>query len=226
MLLQMSKAISSFLVIVAVSVPALGKAKPDLLVLKPSSAWHIDYAADSCRITRQFGEAPDQVSVVLNRYSPEEFVRMVVSGEPVKLSGSSGVAKVQFGPNEEVQSLNYSNGKSGEFPALVFTGPIRIAPMTPVELALQEKSFKKQKNKVYLAIIPAPISGPRQSAVRYLELNKPLHRAVRLETGSMRAPLSALDKCVDELTTHWGIDVEKHKNLRLMLRPPTIPATG
>jgi hypothetical protein len=26
--------------------------------------------------------------------------------------------------------------------------------------------------------------------------------------------MESLDKCIDELLTHWGIDVEKHKNLK------------
>jgi hypothetical protein len=39
--------------------------------------------------------------------------------------------------------------------------------------------------------------------------NEPLF----LRTGSLRAPMDAMRTCLDELYSHWGIDVEAHKTL-------------
>lgn len=39
----------------------------------------------------------------------------------------------------------------------------------------------------------------------------------------MHAPLAALGKCIDNLLTHWGIDVEKHKTLKREAKPAESP---
>ena len=39
----------------------------------------------------------------------------------------------------------------------------------------------------------------------------------------MRGPLAALDKCADDLLTSWGLDAEKHKNLRQEAKPMKSP---
>jgi outer membrane biosynthesis protein TonB len=44
-----------------------------------------------------------------------------------------------------------------------------------------------------------------------------------LETGSMRAPLAALDTCIDNLLVSWGVDVEKHKALSKQVEPLQSP---
>jgi hypothetical protein len=39
---------------------------------------------------------------------------------------------------------------------------------------------------------------------------------VRVETGSLGAPIGALQACADDLLTVWGLDVEKHKTMSAM----------
>jgi hypothetical protein len=72
-------------------------------------------------------------------------------------------------------------------------------------------------------VVVEPISEDRQKAVRYLRVGKPLRKPVTLETGSMRAPLAALDTCIDNLLISWGVDVEKHKTLRKQAEPLQSP---
>lgn len=45
----------------------------------------------------------------------------------------------------------------------------------------------------------------------------------RLATGNMAAPLKALRTCTDELVTHWGIDVERHRQLSRRPMPRSNP---
>lgn len=42
---------------------------------------------------------------------------------------------------------------------------------------------------------------------------------VLLRTGSLAAPLRAMDACLDELMLHWGIDVEAHRHLSRAVEP-------
>ena len=48
-------------------------------------------------------------------------------------------------------------------------------------------------------------------------LTEGLISPVRVETGSLRAPIEALQVCADDLLTVWGLDIEKHKTM-------TVPA--
>ena len=209
--------------IIAVANPVLASGNQKVMLLKPSSAWNVNYAKDGCTLGRQFGEGDDRVLVVLNRYGPGDGFGMTVSGKSMKVSDINGIAKVQFGPSEVVQSLDYAPGNLGKLPTFVFNGGIRIAPLSSAELKLREKGFGKRSTKTYASTEPEKIDGARLTAVKYIEFGRPLNHVVRLETGSMRSPLAALDKCTDELTTHWGIDYEKHKNLRQKARPVNNP---
>lgn len=187
-------------------------AAPEPLILKPSSKWLVDYADERCRIGRQFGEGTQSVLLFMDRFSPSEYFRLTIAGKSVKTSVEKGDAKIQFGPNEEEQELAFLNGNLGKEPALVFSSTGRIAPPSAAEIL----AIKKRKKTEWIVL--QPISEDRQKAVRHLRIGKPLRKPVMLETGSMRGPLAALDTCIDNLLTTWGVDVEKHKNLR---RPAT-----
>lgn len=40
-----------------------------------------------------------------------------------------------------------------------------------------------------------------------------------LETGEMNMPMEAMRNCLDELVSHWGVDVVAHRNLSQRVRP-------
>lgn len=213
-LLGMTKNLVVFLLIAAVSIsPAHGVAAPEPLVLKPSSKWQVDYADERCRLARQFGDGDSAVLLFMDRYGPGEYFRLSVSGKSMKTSVAKGDADVQFGPSEGPQKLAFLNGFLGKAPALVFAGSARMAGPSADELL----AIKNRSNSEWIEL--QPISENRQKAVRYLRIGKPLRKEVVLETGSMRPPLAALDTCIDNLLTTWGVDVEKHKNLTSMVTP-------
>jgi TonB family protein len=51
-----------------------------------------------------------------------------------------------------------------------------------------------------------------------LLLERAFDRSVMLRTGELHTPMQAMRTCIDELYSHWGIDVEAHRSL---LRPAT-----
>jgi hypothetical protein len=228
MLLDTSFMIKSFLYFGALatlssSVMAMENQEP--LVPKPSAAWYLDYAANSCRMTRQFGEGDDQITVLLTRFGPGEWFNLIIAGKPMKLDLAYADADIQFGPVEAVQSVPFWNGSFGNMPALLFEAGMRIAPMTPAEAAAMKSNAERsaRSRKVFFTTDIAPIDSARQKAVKYVEIGKPMSRPIRLEIGSMQAPLAAMDKCIEELMTHWGIDVEKHKSLSATIMPANYP---
>lgn len=214
----MKKALLIWLTSIAVASPSsISAAPPEPLTLKPSSKWQVNYADDQCRLARQFGEGDQAVLLFMDRYGPGEYFRLTIAGKPIKIIAEKGEAQVQFGPTEQEQQLSFLNGNLGKQPALVFAGNERIAPKSALELLA--KKNQSQKEPVPLQ----PISDERMTAVKFVRIGKPLRKPVMLETGPMRAPLGALDKCIDNLMTTWGVDVEKHKNISRRARPLQSP---
>ncbi len=213
----MNREIFAALAIMASANAVFAETTKEPLVLKPASAWHVDYAEDRCRLAREFGAGDEQVYLFLDRYGPTEYFRMTLAGKPVKTPVDKADATLQFGPTEVEQSIMSWKGNLGKMPALIFANSIRLAPPAPAEFAAATKSDKDEW------IDYAPISEARQKAIKYLTVGKPLRRPVTLETGSMRAPFVALDKCIDNLMTTWGIDTEKHRSLTRKVQPQQSP---
>jgi hypothetical protein len=217
-LLVMAKSFVASLTLIALGMPApAAAAAPAPLILKPTSAWQVDYADERCRLARQFGEGKQTVLLFMDRFGPSEYFRLTIAGQVVKTFVEKGDADIQFGPTEEEQQLAFLKGNLGKEPALVFSGSARIAPPSAAELMAI-----KNRGKTEWVVIQ-PISEDRQKAVRHLRVGKPLRKPVMLETGSMRAPFAALDTCIDNLLTSWGVDVERHKTLSRTVTPLKSP---
>jgi Gram-negative bacterial TonB protein C-terminal len=180
------------------------KAKEPLR-LSSSSKWHVDYGPDHCRLARQFGVGDQTVIAIFDKFGPGEGFRMTVAGKPVRTNTPKDEAWVQFGPAEAPQQLPFLRGNVGTDTALLFVSSERIAPPSDAELL----AIKNKEHGEWIDL--APIASSRYEAVRHMEIGKPLRQPVILETGSLRKPIETLDKCVDDLLTRWGIDVEKHK---------------
>lgn len=215
----MSRKILAAFALFATTAPSFAQSAKEPLVLQPVSSWHVNYADDRCRLGREFGEGDQQTYLFFDRYGPGEYFRLLLAGKQVAAKSDKLEATVQFGPSEGEQELHFFKGNLAKWPALVFTSQSRIGLPTEAE-------FLKIKNrsKDDFSFDVAPISAERQKAVKYVTFGKPLRRHITLQTGSMRAPLVALDKCIDNLMTTWGIDVEKHRMLSREVQPHQSPA--
>lgn len=213
--------------------PSAALAAKDPLTLKPISAWQVDYAEDRCRLIRKFGDEENTVFAVFDRYGPGESFRLTLAGEPVRgpraarSNLSTRIASpepllalsVRFGPHEDVQKLVTYNGSFGEHSALIVAESARLGPVSGTG-----KQPPKEVESAKLAQLAMPARA-REKAVRYLEIGRPLSRAVVLETGSMAGPFAALDTCVEDLIGTWGVDIEKHKTLLRPALPSNDPGT-
>jgi hypothetical protein len=213
-LLDMAKSLVASLIIVALTMssPAIAAA-PAPLVLKPTSSWQVNYAEERCRLGRQFGDGKQTVLLFMDRFSPSEYFRLTIAGKRIQTSVQKGEANIQFGPSEQEQKIAFLAGNLGKEPALIFSSSARVAPPSGSELL----AMKDRENAERVVI--QPISEDRQKAIRYLRIGKPLQTPLMLETGSMRGPLAALDTCIDNLLSSWGVDVEKHKTLSQRATP-------
>ena len=209
--------VCGFLASVLLSAPALAKKEP--LRLKPSSKWNVNYAADSCRLARQFGEGDQSVILLIDRFEPGDSFRLSLAGEPVDTGRTSGDAEIRFGPAELEQKVGFYPGnlEHGK-PALIMRTSMRIAKWTDEEIARSDRVSATGEGTY-------PSIGPdREAAVTSLTIGWPLSRALVLETGSMGNVFAAMRKCTDELLDHWGVDVAKHAHLLRPVVPVGNPA--
>lgn len=164
--------------------------------MEPSDKWVLNYANDSCRLARGFGEGPDRLVLILDQYQPggvmdlslvgKRFSRFTVPRVPVSVTfgpalpagelrdaitgslGPDNTAVVMVGPRD---ILNRSTSHKG-------AGANEEIPQTTAE---QEDAI----TEVRIAV----------SSMRFT-----------LHTGSLKAPLAAMRTCMANLVRDWGLD--------------------
>ncbi|MCL6249446.1 energy transducer TonB [Altererythrobacter sp. KTW20L] len=184
------------------------QARDAALDLAPSSAWVLDYAADSCALRREFGGPDTPVVIELRQYAPDRIdfqVLAVSSNFRLKSRSTARNLAVRYLPDVDSSptgiafNMQPSNGMNG----ITFTSTL----------------FPAQWESPSTDRLTAADRIARESEVVAIELVNAFRDDVVLTTGSLRAPMEAMRGCLDELLTHWGIDVEAHRQLASPVAP-------
>lgn len=194
--------------------------------LQPSSKWVVDYAENSCRLVRAFGEGRSQTTFTLESVAPDD-MQMIVTGRPLSTSRKEVSAK--FLP---VGSKEFS-GKVAETtrgdPAIFWLDvPIQTADV----LAKTEREREQRKANpgarppaIPLAERTARRASRQQfaEATTEIEIHTSDSHPVILETGSLGPALAALDKCNRDSLEDWGVDPEIEDKI---VRPAWVTNAG
>lgn len=173
--------------------------------LNPSSPWNVDYRDDSCRLARVFGTGDDMVFLLFDRFSPTQRFNLTIAGKPFRNLVNRGRATLQFGPNEEIQTVDFLAGELGKNqPAMILKGGLRFDAVFPDPLAPGAETSGSR-----VASDSEWLSAERIAAVRLLTITKPLHKPVRLALGSMGAAFAASDTCLANMVKRWGLDPDR-----------------
>lgn len=190
--------------------PLLVAASPEPVPvrLKPSSPWQLDYAENSCRLARTFGEGENETLLLFESTSPHS-ISMLAIGKP--LGTSKNEATARFPPLEH-EPIKGDPAKSAtdKQPAIHW---LRI-PLLPDHIVAREKALEE---KVTSGIRPPPIDleeraatwAARQAfaqAAREIEIDTRRKRPVILETGSLGKPIKMFDECARNSLRDWGVD--------------------
>lgn len=178
------------------------------IVLQPATKWFLDYAEDSCRLARIFGEGKQQVTLFLDQYQPGDDFYITVGGKPLRTgtAGSFVEPMVRFGPGEKEFKVNATTAEMLDMPALIFNST-KIAEATSAE-----KEADRIRERTGVPAFPSPIGQARESSAKWLHIDG-LGLNLTLETGRMDRPLNALRKCAWDTVKLWGLDVEQQKAL-------------
>lgn len=181
------------------SYATIAHAKDNVVVLEPSSQWHLEYAEDKCRLSRSFGEGEKRVDFQLEQSGPEPYFALAMSGDPARGSMSETMT-IQFGPNEGPTERSFVRG-------MIRESKMPFVMMFGIHLAAIPKNAKQGEGAV------VDIGPERENTITNVTFGKGLRQPMRLELGSMGEPLALMHDCAADLMRYIGLDREGQSKL-------------
>ena len=182
--------------------PISSAAAEEGINIPPSSAWNLDYSEEACRLGRQFGEGDDKVTLILAKYAPGTAMEILVSGKRLS-SDRSRSFHYSFDPNDriEVERPLFGESDNGET-MWQFAGSILEKD--------QIKGFEKA-GAAFSEYKAAELENAGQVSSFTVKIGR--KPPVTISTGKLKAPLSAMDQCLESLVASWGYDASEQAEL-------------
>jgi len=159
--------------------------------LTRSENWVASYDQDSCSLATQLGTGKSSVIVRFTRYQQGDFFDLSVYGDRFGAFTTRVEGSVDFGLGGKPIYIKGLAALSGTRRAMFF-GPLRL-----------------DGNKVEVkdrSLMPQPVTPEQEARVTGVTLSIVGRPKVRLEFGSLAAPMAEMRRCVDDLVKSWGYD--------------------
>jgi TonB family protein len=176
----------------------------------PSSPWVLDYAENSCRLIRQFGQGSDQTKLALESEAPGA-LDMVLIGKPLGALNDEVPAKFLPVPSKPMKGMV---GRSTDkyLPMLLFS---TVELLSADAAAAEER--KQAERKAHPEVRPPAETLAEQAAKKAqrqefaanttaIQVDARRNRPVILDTGSLGEPIKAFDLCSRDSLRDWGVD--------------------
>lgn len=180
--------------------------EPTPEVYTSSSPWAIDYADDSCALRRTFTSGDKKLELEMRQFQPEGDLAILVSSPVMDFAAQE--ALIRFGPDDDYIA------KPRAFRAKLSNGWVGITFHDEL-VPSSDVSMVKERRADYASY---DYWDEHDLKARFREINNlsikgALAKPISLELGPMLKPEIALERCISELLTHWGIDAEAHRTL-------------
>lgn len=163
-------------------------------VYKPAGQWALDYGDDYCRLMRSFSDGKNELSLAFERIEPGPMMRLIMVGDGIRPFRSAEELGWNFAPGGGAErKARYALSKTADKKDYYNFGPITVAALLPGPPPAYDRSAERAAAKPFSA----------------LTVSSGLTEAVKIETGSLEAPIGALQSCADDLAKTWGIDSTK-----------------
>jgi hypothetical protein len=182
----------------------------DALALEPSTPWELTYEADSCVLRRMFGTGERQTQLEMRRFEPGADLYLTVAS---KAKVARRNMRFRFGDEGEWQELPYPLVAEfgDELEGVMFTHSL------PDAAGIQQPAPEALTGS-YLQSAAA-LEAETAAKLDKLTLSGAFDADLVLRTSSLKAPLAALNVCMDDLLASWGLDARAHKTRRRSAGP-------
>jgi hypothetical protein len=181
-------------------------------VFTRTGQWQLEAAEEECRIARVYTNGDQQIALALERNSASAAARLVLVSNALTTYRTTEELGFRFLPDGEQRSARYLHSEMadgqeyfnlGDVWFRTFDSPSPEAPPS----APGTPTYDRAAEQAYAAAITA------------IEFNAGLTQPARLETGSLRAAITALQACADDLIRTWGLDWEQHQTMTRSATP-------
>lgn len=218
------------------SIAALAAVAPMLVAagepvrLQPASKWVLDYAENSCRLLRTFGDPASPTLLLFERASPDSALSMVVIGKSLDTPPGKEEAEARFLP---LEGLRFKHGQTataaaGKAPAVLWSS-VGFEQRSDDDESTPE--MKRKIEAIKRGERPEPRDLEKIASARKQQLANAANvtqvevlarrgKPVILETGSMGKAITMLDDCSRHQLKGWGIDPDVEARI---VRPAWAP---
>lgn len=184
------------------------------LSLSPVGPWALDYAEDSCRLVRTFGEGEHEVTLGLTAYEPGGQFFISAVGNLTRVAGDPGMVSVLLGSGE-AHEVGFLQVDFGGRPGIVVGNPLGVgfAPRGGMERLMSGRP---------IASFADPAREQQAARIGFVD---GFEQEFVAETGSLGAPINALRECAQELVGHWDVDAQVQVSRTRTPTPQTPPHT-
>jgi len=178
--------------------------------LQPTTPWDVDYAANSCRLIRVFGEGKTETKLAFESAAPGD-IDLLVFGRPLATSEDRVQARL-LPVGSKAFDGRAAETVTKDIPAILWPH----VPLEPAE-ALAEDQRQSDEYKRHPNIRPPAVSLAEKAArraaaqefadqVTAIEIDIRRDRPVILETGSLGPAMKAFEECGRESLRDWGVN--------------------
>ncbi|MBX7528306.1 energy transducer TonB [Qipengyuania vesicularis] len=190
-------------------------AEDSAVTLEPATPWNLDVGEHRCRLARIFGDEDSRTLFVVDQWDPAPIAWATVSGPSFKRFRDGRETQYEFSEGGEKREFDLIASTFDRYgPAVTFNTRFVFSD-EPVEVAYSEiddddEASGEEPN--------TPRGLPRidsdgAEGIRFLTVEQRNRPPVRLHLGSMKAPLDAMNSCMESLVEHWGFDLEEQRRV-------------
>lgn len=204
-------------------------------VFTRTGSWTADFQTDACQLSRAFTEGGDEVALAFERNRADNTVRLILVGNAVRNFRGAETIGYRFLPSGEQRQAMYLRSDLDDGRAYFNLGTVFIGPDPFAMFAAGGPGGGRGGGRGGPgpgagapppgpeAFVPPPYDRAAEqeyaAGITGIEFNEGLTRALRLETGSLRAAIQTLQLCADDLLVTWGLDYQQHQTMTRRAAP-------
>ncbi len=178
---------------------------------KPTGPWAMEYADEGCRLIRNFSDGETEFTLAFERFSLGVSLRLGLAGTGLRFARSGNDLDYRYGDakvrHSEVLDSVLADGRS--------------AILLPEATLIDEE----EAGRLTGATLPEVLKAEMETAGRISTITffRRVGAPIALDLGAMAAPMKAMQRCVDDLVTGWGIDIARLATSKQWPKPTSDP---